>query len=302
MNLSVLRELVDLAYTLNFSETADRLFISQSTLSKHISSAEQELGVQLFVRTKQHVRITEAGAKFCDKMRQVVTLYDEAAYELRNELEDTTGTLRVGFLDAAVRDILSPCIQKFQKQYPNIRLVLQSGELGDIERAARRDELDLCLTLRFSNTNLAPEWRFEPLYSDGMAAVIPLSNPLAQRKQVRFAELLDYPLGLPSPHQYPDYSRLFMSMEQAAGRKANVVCEFSHVNTASVLSESGSAITILPAHLCLYPHHTRFVPLDEPKASIQVGALWLSTNHAPGLPQFVQFLRAAVHNTTVPPR
>ncbi len=302
MNLAMLRELVDLAYTLNFSETASRLYISQPTLSKHISAIENELGVQLFIRTKQHVRITEAGTRFCEKMRRMVALYDEAAYELRNTLEHMEGTLRVGFLDAAVRSILSPCLQQFRAQYPNINLVLQSGELGDIDRAVKRDELDLCLTILFSNSTLPPEWHFEPLYDDGLAAVIPLDNPLSGRDRVRFSELMDYPLGLPDPHQYPDYARLLMEMEAASGRKAQVVCEFSHVDTAAILSESGSAITVLPAHLCLYPHYAHFIPLDEPSAVLRIGALWRVANHTPGLLQLVDLLCAAVQEVEMPPR
>ena len=118
MNLAMLRELVDLAYTLNFSETASRLYISQPTLSKHISAIENELGVQLFIRTKQHVRITEAGTRFCEKMRRMVALYDEAAYELRNTLEHMEGTLRVGFLDAAVPPAVPGAVSQYQSGAP----------------------------------------------------------------------------------------------------------------------------------------------------------------------------------------
>ena len=64
MDIQILREFADLAHTLNFKKTAERMFIGQSTLSKHISALEEEVEVQLFVRTKQGVHITQSGRDF----------------------------------------------------------------------------------------------------------------------------------------------------------------------------------------------------------------------------------------------
>ena len=72
MDIQIIREFLDLAFTLNYSKTAERVFISQSALSKHIASLEKELGVQLFVRSKHSVRLTPIGATLKDKFQSVL--------------------------------------------------------------------------------------------------------------------------------------------------------------------------------------------------------------------------------------
>ncbi len=302
MTISLLRELVDLAYTLNFGETATRMHISQSTLSKHISSIEDELGAKIFERTRQYVKTTEKGAEFCARMKELILLYDDASHALRNSSEDLVGALRVGFLDAAVHDLLRQSIRPFKEKFPGISLLLSNGELGDIERELQQNNLDMCISILFQNSVLAPNMQFTKLYEDVVAAVIPSDNPLSKRQQVRFYELLDYPVGLPSPHQYPPFASLIQNLVEESGKTPDVVCEFTHVNTAMLLAESATAITFLPAHLCQYPHSTQFVPLSDPETAFQVGAFWLRNNHAKGLAPFIEDVRATAQQMQLPPR
>lgn len=289
MNISFLREFIDLGNTLNFGETANNMFISQSSLSKHIGNMEKELGVQLFTRSKQSVQLTDMGHLFFDKAKKIVALYDSATYELKNASQQMSGTLRVSFLDAAVRSILGQAVHEFRKQFPNINVILHSGELGEVERKVKQDEVDLALTIQFPNSVLAPGWLFHELFPDVLAAVIPRDNPLAGRDTVSFSDLIAYPMVLPDPYQYPDYAKLIKKMEERSGY-ANVVCEFTHVDTALVMVDSSSAIAIIPKHLECYPHTTHFIQLDDEGSEYRVGALWKENTPAPGILQFVSLL------------
>lgn len=290
LNITILREFIDLAYTLNFSVTAERMFISQPTLSKHINSIEAELGVQLFVRSTQSVRLTEAGKLFSERIKPLIIQYDIAVNELKTSGASLSGTLRVGFLDAAVRGFLSAAVNAYTKQYPQINLSLVSGELGDLERSVKNDVLDIALTILFTISKLPPELQFRELYTDGLAAVVPAGNPLAEKPYVHFSELLDYPLAVPSARQYPDYYKLLQSMFEKEDKLPKIVSEFSHIDTASILAESGTAIVILGKHVSCYPHSAKFVDIMDEAAVIRVGALWKADNPAPGLVQFVDTL------------
>ena len=64
MNTEYLKEFVVLAETKNFGEASDRLYMNQSTLSKHIKSLENELGINLFLRTTRRVELTNYGQTF----------------------------------------------------------------------------------------------------------------------------------------------------------------------------------------------------------------------------------------------
>lgn len=71
MNTEYLKEFVVLAETKNFWEASDRLYMNQSTLSKHIKSLENELGINLFLRTTRRVELTNYGQTFCLMLNQL---------------------------------------------------------------------------------------------------------------------------------------------------------------------------------------------------------------------------------------
>lgn len=302
MTISLLRELVDLAYTLNFSETAERMHISTSALSKHLSSIEDELGVRLFERTRHYVRITPEGTNFCSRMKQLIADYDAATFDLRNASDDMAGTLRIGFLDAAVHDLLKDCIPSFKKSSPNMKILLTSAELGDVERDLRQDEIDIGISIRFSNVTLPPKLKFVKLYDEMVAAVVPYNHPFASREHVSFSELLDYPIGMPSEIQYPPFAALIQDMITRSNRSAEIVGSFTHVNSALLMAESDTAITFLPAHLCQYPNSACFIPISDPELRFEVGIFYMTSNHCRGIQPFIKALTETAVGMKLPPR
>lgn len=86
MELEYLKEFSVLAKTLSFSRTAERLFTTQSTISKHLRSLEAALGMPLFVRTNRHVELTEEGRDFlpyAERMLQLQYEYQTYFYNRR---------------------------------------------------------------------------------------------------------------------------------------------------------------------------------------------------------------------------
>ena len=301
MTTSYMRELVDLAYTLSFSETAQHMHISVSALSKHLNSIESELGVQLFIRTRHNVQITSIGKNFCEEIKKILQAYDAATYKLRNQTEQEGCILRIGYLDSAVHDILRKTIPQFTKQYPSIKLLFVAGQLGDIERNFRKREIDICISILFSNQVLTPNTTFYPLYTDTVAAVIPSENPLSQRDFVHFEELLPYPLGLPDANKFPSFASLLEQQLLELPDKANIVRYFE-ITSATLLAESSMAITFLPGHLCQYPNSARFIPIIDSAFQFQVGVFCLTSNRAMGVFPFIEELSKISRNLPLPPR
>lgn len=95
MDISYCKELIALADCLNFSQAADRLFISQSTLSKHVAAAEKEAGFRIFERNTARVELTESGCAYIENMRSVVRSYELALSEGRNRQRDPDMTVRI---------------------------------------------------------------------------------------------------------------------------------------------------------------------------------------------------------------
>lgn len=84
METGTIKEFVTLADCLNFSEAASRLFISQSSLSKHIKALERELGLALFDRTTRSIRLSGAGERYLPYAREISRLCAESETEIEN--------------------------------------------------------------------------------------------------------------------------------------------------------------------------------------------------------------------------
>ena len=84
MNTEYLKEFVVLAETKNFWEASDRLYMNQSTLSKHIKSLENELGVDLFLRTTRRVELTNYGQTFLPYAKSITHFEFEGISAIRS--------------------------------------------------------------------------------------------------------------------------------------------------------------------------------------------------------------------------
>lgn len=95
MNFDYLREFLDLASTLNFTKSASNLNMTQSTLSRHVSAMERELGAQLFIRTTNSVKLTQDGRLLFEKASALVSGYSDAISEMQRRSHQTVETVNV---------------------------------------------------------------------------------------------------------------------------------------------------------------------------------------------------------------
>lgn len=287
MDIQVLREFLDLSFTLSFSKSAERVFISQSSLSKHIAQLEEELGVQLFIRSRQNVCLTPIGLTLQEKFKKVVEDYNDAISIIRNNTEDLQGSLRIGYLDGAVRNLLSNTISTFSKKFPKMNVVLSALEVGDLSNALKIDKIDIALCIVFPNTQVPLNMFFKPLYSDTVAAVVAKNNPLASKESLMFEDLLAYPLILPSPIQYPSYASIIREHIEESPMTANIICDFSNIMTALIMVESEMGVSILPTNISNQNSQTTFIPIKNCRPNLQIGAMWKKNNSISGISEFI---------------
>ena len=146
MELRQLRYFVQVAETLNFSEAARNLFVTQSTLSQQIKQLEQELDVQLLMRTSHSVSLTEAGSELLPYARMMLRdaqLCADRLMDLRNGL---CGTLNVG-VTYSFSPILTETLVDFMKQYPAVKLNVFYRPMAELMEMVRDRTVDLTLTV-----------------------------------------------------------------------------------------------------------------------------------------------------------
>ncbi len=126
----------------SFTRAAERVFLSQSTVSQQVRRLEEMLGKPLFERSSHQVLLTEEGVKLLSYARRIIALNEEAHDALTGIWRD--GVLRIGMPeDFAVPT--TELLADFSREHPHLRLDVASGLSADLHSAYAREELDLIL-------------------------------------------------------------------------------------------------------------------------------------------------------------
>jgi DNA-binding transcriptional LysR family regulator len=119
----------------SFSRAADMLDVPRATATHAIKELEARLGTRLLERTTRHVRPTLDGQAYYERCVQVLSELDDAESALRHQASNPRGVLRVDMNGVHARHVVLPHIQDFHARYPQIELVLSSGDrLVDLVR------------------------------------------------------------------------------------------------------------------------------------------------------------------------
>ena len=117
MNFQRLRYFVVVAEELNFSRAAERLRMAQPPLSYQIKRLEEELGAQLFHRTKRSVRLTDAGRLLLVEARSLLVHAEQTASVVRRVGQGEVGRLAVGFVPSAANRVLPPILRALVRDF-----------------------------------------------------------------------------------------------------------------------------------------------------------------------------------------
>ena len=187
------REFVVLAQTCNYLQAADQLFISQSSLSKHIKALERELGVELFNRTTRRVQLTEHGRVFLPFARRIASAGHEALVALDNARDNERRVLEIGAIPVMVPYGITKLLRDFERDHPNVRLRITEGDADTLRDRLRKHTLDLAFIREWDGdvTRDGDDSEFATIgyAEDRLAAVLPAGHPLAMRPTIRLAEL-----------------------------------------------------------------------------------------------------------------
>ena len=239
MDISYIREFVILAETQSFSETADRLFLSQSTISKHIKKIEDELGTELFVRSSRTVRLTMEGERFLKTARQITGLMDSYVTDLQNT---RSNTLFVASIPMTPTQHITRLLVAFMKKHPEFKISINKGY-----RSENMDRLVRGLSsVSFSyNDEAIPDSVAKlPFFEDELCVAVPADHPLAKRDSVSIEHLRDEDLVLPETDSAFYY--LCTQLCSEAGFVPNVKIQLHKTLSASEVIGSGLCIGLFP--------------------------------------------------------
>lgn len=188
MKLSDLKYFVAVADELNFSTAAEKLFISQQALSKHIAQVESHCGMPLFIR-RPHVQLTQAGEILYQYATKLLVIDAEMNIALEDNRLLHRGRLSVGMSYARSRTLLPLVLPRFLSLYPDIDFNLTVDKADTMLTKLHSHDIDLFLGY---NSTMQPAFESIDLGEDCLYMIIPRSLLLgATVEQPKTLEELD---------------------------------------------------------------------------------------------------------------
>lgn len=288
MKLEYLREFLVLAQCLNFSLAAEKLYITQSGLSRHISALERYFGVPFFLRTTQSVALTEEGRIFLEKAAAIVAELDA----LRGRFLRCDGaaeqSLRIGLPQFAMTDYLGALPRRFEQTHPEVRLSYFAGSPEQNLDALFRGDVDVILIAHVPFEG-AEKLTFHDFYEEPLIVLMPDDHPLAGQKQITCSELAEDTFLCTEGNYHALLWAQVRAICQRSGFAPRGPILHAQLESVLVSLRQGAGITVVGEHLCsLGVHGLTYALLDGPDCFRTQSLAYLAGNHNPALPIFLK--------------
>lgn len=183
MDINYIKEFVVLANTENYLQASDMLYISQSSLSKHIASLEKELGEPLFDRTTRKVILNDAGRAFLPYAMEI----SKAQSAYRKLFEDRK-KLRNNTINIGISYRIFELMVAFRKENKKYQLnIIESNKAGDIQELIHNDKCDIGFIVDSDQPD--PLIETIPYIQDDYVAILPSNHALSSNMSVQLEDL-----------------------------------------------------------------------------------------------------------------
>ncbi len=242
MELRTLRYFTVVARELNITRAAEKLNMSQPPLSNQIKALEEELGVQLFIRGKRHLELTEEGALLLRRAVQMQELADKTRQELASLREGMTGTIYLSMVEGRAPFLAARWIAGFREEFPLVRYNLWNGSSDDVLDRLRKGLADLAVIAAPYDTEHLEGF---PVGQEPWAAMLHPDHPLAKEPgdTIPLSSLVGEPLIVPSRKSRIESIRRWFG---EIGAEPQILCEMSNYMDAAALSSQGVGVSIFP--------------------------------------------------------
>lgn len=277
MELRQLEYFVAVAEEANFTRAAQRVRISQSGVSAQIKQLERELGAALFDRAARNATLTAAGEAALEHARTALAAAEAVGDAVGETNQLLRGRIVVGMVVGCTITPLFDALASFHTAYPGVEVTVREGESERMADEVRRGGLDLAL---IGCARRPPEGlRCLAIVSEGLVALVPAGHPLAGRRSVRLAQVVEHPVVC-----MPAGTGLRAVFDQACAAqdlKPTVNVQASAADTIADLAARGLAVGILSESTAArHRSRLRVLPIRDIDIPAVLALVWRGTASA----------------------
>ena len=189
MNMVYIRNFVNTAQYTTFSEAADSLFLSQSTLSKHMQALERYLGVSLFDRTKRKVVLTKDGEVFLTYAKEIYEIEQQYLKLYSEKKQKTSNTLKIGYSYSMSQYGVLKNIRDFSNAYPAIKAEMHEHNGSAILDLLSENYLDISFCDFSLIEDKTERFTYIDYCTDNLVAVVNKSSELSTQNIINASSL-----------------------------------------------------------------------------------------------------------------
>ena len=232
----------------NYSKAAKKLNLTQPAVSQHIKALEEMLGVKIFERIGNRLRLTKEGEAVIRYARQMRALDQNLKQELAGHISGVT-TLNVGITHTMESNNIAEVLARFASERPSIRLILTTDTKEALTDKVRNFSLDFAI---LDGTVHASDLVIRTVDTDRLMLVVAPEHPLAKKNIVTMEELKKEKLILRPPHSAT--SDLFKASLESSGysmEEFRVILEIDNIATIKDLIRHGYGVSVLAKSACM---------------------------------------------------
>ncbi|HEY4273464.1 MAG TPA: LysR substrate-binding domain-containing protein [Candidatus Udaeobacter sp.] len=285
-----LRYFLAVARAGSFSRAADRLGLSQPSVSQQMRDLERALRVSLFQRRGKRILLTSAGLVFQEHARAILSQLENFLDELSSGSEQLRGALHLGIVPWLDVALVPQLLGLFAAEHPSVNLTVTEISSDDIETALEEGRLDVGLGFL---TRHSPNLSYDLLSSDEFSLIVPAGHPWWNKRMVHFSELHQQRL-LQLPRSFV-VRRMTDAICRSNQVRPRTVAEISAIETLLLSLAPLKAAALLPKVALRGRTDLKAIRLPGKILRLEMGLLRLKDSSANSLvAAFTQLTKAAV--------
>lgn len=264
MELRQLKYFVKTAETLNFSEAARALFVTQSTLSQQIRQLEEEMGTELFQRDSHCVSLTESGAHLLPVAKCTLRDAENCFTQINDLKEMLSGVLNIG-ITYTFAPVLTETVREFTTKYPGVKLNIICKTMASLLDMLKHREVDFVLCFKPNVTD--DDIESHVLFDNQLSVILSKDHPLANRTTLSLDDICPQRIALPAKETQA--RNAFDIVFPGGLSKLDVQVEINEVNVLLDLVRATKMITFLSEATLYQKEGLKAIPLDAPNTQME---------------------------------
>lgn len=270
MDIRTLRYFVEVVRQQSFTRAAEKMFVTQPTISKMLRNLEDELGCTLLIRNGRKLLLTDTGEVVYQRGLAILAEFRQLEAELGDINHLSKGVLRLG-IPPMVGMLMTGPISLYRQRYPGVELKISEAGSLTVQQAVINGELDLAVTaLPVEDESI---FSTLPLFRHPLCVLVPRSGHWMSRTSIAPGELAAHPLLIYNE----DFalSRQLIQLFHKHGFTPRIAVRSGQWDFLAAMVQAGTGIAILPEPICQKLDKTTLLWLPlESDLSWRLGMIW----------------------------